>query len=92
MLIRPTPTAHDQFDVKDEKSDVQNSISTKGEELNAELAKGFNKKWSKCTHSVEDLSATVRIEMALFENGRDRGRYLSHDYFLTIAQTSVEPE
>lgn len=67
-------------------------ILTKGEELNAELEKATENRMRSSAH--EDIFTNVRIEMALFENGGDRGRYLSqaYDHLLTIPPTSVEPE
>lgn len=77
------------------KITLKNNISlTKEDELNAELEKAVSEKRIRSSaQENEDLCTNVGIEMALFENGGDRGRYLSqaYDHLLTIP-TSVEPE
>lgn len=65
---------------------------TKSDELNMELQK-IRKERVRSTHN-DSLDQNVKIEMALFENGGDRGRYLTkaYEHLLTIPPTSVEPE
>lgn len=66
---------------------------TNEEKLNKELSQAI----ASAPESVaNDLSTTVRVEMALFESGgqRQRGRYLSlaYNHLKSIPPTSVEPE
>uniref|UniRef100_A0A2A4J3N7 BED-type domain-containing protein n=2 Tax=Heliothis virescens TaxID=7102 RepID=A0A2A4J3N7_HELVI len=76
---------------EDSELSAERSNLTKGEELNAELKKICRE---RVVTQNDDIETNVRIEMALFENGGDRGRHLSKafDHLLTIPPTSVEPE
>ncbi|KAH9634606.1 hypothetical protein HF086_009258 [Spodoptera exigua] len=73
--------------------DIQVSSLTNEEELNKEISQAT----ASAPESISnDINTTVRVEMALFENGgqRQRGRYLSlaYHHLLSIPPTSVEPE
>lgn len=80
--------------------DIQLTTLTNEEELNRQLSQAVAtdntapETGSACPS--DDLLTTVRVEMALFENGgtRQRGRYLSlvYEHLKTIPPTSVEPE
>ncbi|CAH4038391.1 unnamed protein product [Pieris brassicae] len=82
--------------------DIQLSTLTNEEELNRQLSQAVATDNSVpdtgSTCPSDDLLTTVRVEMALFENGgtRQRGRYLSlvknYLHSKTIPPTSVEPE
>lgn len=76
--------------------DVQSSSLTNEEELNKELSQAAVPEAGSTTCSSDDLLTTVRVEMALFENGgmRQRGQYLTlaYEHLKTIPPTSVEPE
>lgn len=67
---------------------------SKKKELNAEVQKASESGRFRVRRTQYDLESTIRIEMALLENGGDRGRHLSmaYDYLLTVPPTSVEPE
>ncbi|KAL4720759.1 hypothetical protein ACJJTC_007604 [Scirpophaga incertulas] len=58
--------------------EVQNIAVTKGDELNAELAKAVTERRIRSSaQDNADLFTNLRIEMALFENEGDRGRFMS---------------
>lgn len=62
------------------------------DELNQEIIKATS--LEKPSAHTGDPSVAIRLEMALYENGGQKGRYLTMAYsrLLTIQPTSVEPE
>ncbi|KAL0850731.1 hypothetical protein ABMA28_006673 [Loxostege sticticalis] len=70
---------------------------TKQDELEMELKKAttsYDATAASRIDSYGDIGTTIKIEMALFENGGDRGHFLSlaYKYLSSIPPTSVEPE
>ncbi|XP_073959312.1 uncharacterized protein [Choristoneura fumiferana] len=78
-----------------QSTSIQDNQMSNKEELNLEIQKALAAPNQSASNTVdENLSSLVKVEMALWENGGQRGYYLTiaHQHLGTIPPTSVEPE